>query len=167
MAAEGAQVTLDGLALLSETQVADTHSFIDHTVPHCVSRQTHKTIADGASLAIFNGIIYVRKDAQGTDAQQQCRGLLLSTQARIDAKPQLEIYADDVKCAHGAAIGQLDPEAMFYLQSRGLRPALARNLLTYAFASDLLAGIPVPSLKRQLRQTVLARTNAEHLETLP
>jgi len=167
LAAEGAGVTLDGLALLGEAQVADTHSFIDHTVPHCTSRQAHKAIADGGSLAVFNGIIYVRKDAQGTDAQQQCRGLLLSAQARIDAKPQLEIYADDVKCAHGAAIGQLDPEAMFYLQSRGLRPALARNLLTYAFASDLLAGIPVPTLRRQLRQTVLARTNAEHLETLP
>lgn len=166
LAQAGANVILDGLALLGETQLADTHSFIDHTVPHCTSRQTHKTIADDKSLAVFNGIIYVRKDAQGTDAQQQCRGLLLSPQARVDAKPQLEIYADDVKCAHGAAIGQLDPEAMFYLESRGLRPALARNLLTYAFASDLLAGIPVPSLKRQLRQTVLARTNAEHLETI-
>jgi len=166
LAQEGASVILDGLALLGEAQLADTHSFIDHTVPHCTSRQAHKTIADDKSLAVFNGIIYVRKDAQGTDAQQQCRGLLLSPQARVDAKPQLEIYADDVKCAHGAAIGQLDPEAMFYLESRGLAPALARNLLTYAFASDLLAGIPVPSLKRQLRQTVLARTNAEHLETL-
>ena len=167
LAHEGANLTLEGLCLLDDAQLADTHSFIDHTVPRCISRQTHKTIADGKSLAVFNGIIYVRKDAQNTDAQQQCRGLLLSTQARVDAKPQLEIYADDVKCAHGAAIGQLDPEAMFYLESRGLRPALARNLLTYAFASDLLAGIPVPSLKRQLRQTVLARTNAEHLETLP
>jgi Fe-S cluster assembly protein SufD len=167
LAEEGASLVLDGLALLGEAQVADTHSFIDHLVPHCTSRQTHKAIADDRSLAVFNGIIYVRRDAQGTDAQQQCRGLLLSTQARVDAKPQLEIYADDVKCAHGAAIGQLDPEALFYLESRGLRPALARNLLTYAFASDLLAGIPVPSLKRQLRQTVLARTNAEHLETLP
>jgi len=166
LAETGSSLVLDGLALLGDAQLADTHSFIDHLVPHCTSRQSHKTIADGSSLAVFNGIIYVRKDAQGTDAQQQCRGLLLSAQARVDAKPQLEIYADDVKCAHGAAIGQLDPEAMFYLESRGLRPALARNLLTYAFASDLLAGIPVPSLKRQLRQTVLARTNAEHLETL-
>lgn len=166
LAEPGAQVALDGLALLGDAQVADTHSFIDHLVPHCTSRQTHKTIADDAALVVFNGIIYVRKDAQGTDAQQQCRGLLLSPRARVDAKPQLEIYADDVKCAHGAAIGQLDPEALFYLQSRGLRPALARNLLTYAFASDLLAGVLVPSLRRQLRQTVLARTNAENLESL-
>ncbi len=167
MADEGASLVLDGLALLGEAQAADTHSFIDHRLPRCTSRQTHKIIADGDALAVFNGIIYVRRDAQGTDAQQQCRGLLLSAQARVDAKPQLEIYADDVKCAHGAAIGQLDPEALFYLQSRGLRPALARNLLTYAFASDLLANIPRPSLKRQLRATVLARTNAENLEALP
>lgn len=166
MAEEGAHVTLDGLALLADTQLADTHSFIDHTVPHCTSRQTHKTIVDHSSRAVFNGMIFVRPGAQGTDAQQQCRGLLLSPQARIDTTPQLEIFADDVKCAHGAAIGQLDPEARFYLESRGLRPELARNLLTYAFASDLLARIPVASLKRQLRQTVLAHTNAGNLEAL-
>jgi Fe-S cluster assembly protein SufD len=167
LAAEGAALTLDGLALLGESQLADTHSVIDHRVPHCTSRQTHKSIADGRSQSVFNGIIFVRQDAQGTDAQQQCRGLLLSSQAKVDAMPQLEIFADDVKCAHGAAIGQLDAEALFYLQSRGLRPALARNLLTYAFASDLLAGIPLPSLRRQLRATVLALTNAENLEALP
>ena len=166
MTEEGAHVTLDGLALLGDTQLADTHSFIDHTVPHCTSRQTHKTIVDQSARAVFNGMIFVRPNAQSTDAQQQCRGLLLSPQARIDTTPQLEIFADDVKCAHGAAIGQLDPEAQFYLQSRGLRPELARNLLTYAFASDLLSRIPVASLKRQLRQTVLARTHAEHLEAL-
>jgi len=166
MTEEGAHVTLDGLALLGDAQVADTHSFIDHTVAHCTSRQTHKTIADDNARAVFNGIIQVRPGAQGTDAQQQCRGLLLSAQARIDAKPQLEIYADDVKCAHGAAIGQLDPDELFYLQSRGLRPDLARNLLTYAFASDLLGRIPVPSLRRQLRASVLARTGTEHLEAL-
>lgn len=167
LAAEGARVTLDGLALLGESQLADTHSFLDHLVPHCASRQTHKAIADGRAQSVFNGIIYVRKDAQGTDAQQQCRGLLLSSQAKVDAMPQLEIYADDVKCAHGAAIGQLDADALFYLQSRGLRPSLARNLLTFAFASDLLSGIPLPSLRRQLRATVLALTNAENLEALP
>ena len=167
MAEEGAELHLEGLALLGDSQVADTHSFIDHRVPHCTSRQAHKTIADDGSRVVFNGMIYVRPDAQGTDAQQQCRGLLLSDKARIDTKPQLEIYADDVKCAHGAAIGQLDPEGLFYLESRGLRPELARNLLTYAFAADLLARIPVPSLKRQLRQTVLDRTNAGNLEAIP
>jgi Fe-S cluster assembly protein SufD len=166
MAAEGAELSLDGLALLGGGQLSDTHSFIDHTVPHCTSRQAHKVIADDASRAVFNGKIFVRPGAQATDAQQQCRGLLLSPTARIDTKPQLEIFADDVKCAHGAAIGQLDPEGLFYLESRGLDPALARNVLTYAFAADLLAHIPVTSLRRQLRQTVLARTQAGTLEAL-
>jgi Fe-S cluster assembly protein SufD len=166
MAAEGAELALEGLALLGGAQVSDTHSFIDHTVPHCTSRQVHKVIADDASRAVFNGKIFVRPGAQATDAQQQCRGLLLAPGARIDTKPQLEIYADDVKCAHGAAIGQLDPEAMFYLRSRGFTPALARNVLTYAFAADLLARIPVPSLRRNLRQMVLARTQAGTLEAL-
>ena len=166
MAEEGAELALDGLALLGGSQFSDTHSFIDHTVPHGTSRQVHKVIADDASRAVFNGMIFVRPGAQATDAQQQCRGLLLAPGARIDTKPQLEIFADDVKCAHGAAIGQLDPEELFYLESRGLRPALARNVLTYAFAADLLARIPVPSLRRQLRQTVLARTQSGTLEAL-
>jgi Fe-S cluster assembly protein SufD len=166
MAAEGAELSLDGLALLGGSQLSDTHSFIDHEVPHCTSRQVHKVIADDASRAVFNGRIFVRPGAQATDAQQQCRGLLLSPKARIDTKPQLEIFADDVKCAHGAAIGQLDPEGLFYLQSRGMDKALARNVLTYAFAADLLARIPVTSLRRQLRQTVLARTQAGTLEAL-
>ena len=145
MAEPGASLVLDGLALLGDTQVADTHSFIDHLVPGCTSRQVHKVIADDAALAVFNGIIYVRKDAQATDAQQQCRGLLLSTQARVDAKPQLEIYADDVKCAHGAAIGQLDPEALFYLQSRGLRPALARTCSPTRSRPTCWPGSPCPA----------------------
>ncbi len=166
MAEEGAELNLEGLALLGGSQVSDTHSFIDHLVPHGTSRQVHKVIADDTSRAIFNGKIFVRHGAQATDAQQQCRGLLLSAGARIDTKPQLEIFADDVKCAHGAAIGQLDPEELFYLESRGLTPALARNVLTYAFAADLLAKIPVTSLRRQLRQTVLARTQAGTLEAL-
>jgi Fe-S cluster assembly protein SufD len=166
LAEPGAGLVLEGLALLGEGQLADTHSFIDHTVPHCTSRQAHKTIADGDALAVFNGIIYVRKDAQGTDAQQQCRGLLLSAGARIDAKPQLEIYADDVKCNHGATVGQLDPEELFYLQSRGLNADDARNLLTYGFAADVLNRIPVASLRRALRHLVMARTQAGSLGDL-
>lgn len=166
MAAEGAELTLDGLALLDGGQVADTHSVIDHLVPHCNSRQAFKVIADGTSRGVFNGKIFVRPGAQSTDARQQCRGLLLAPGAKIDAKPQLEIFADDVKCAHGAAIGQLDPEGLFYLQSRGLDPVLARNVLTYAFAADVLTGIPVASLRRQLRQAVLDRTRSGALEAL-
>ncbi len=164
MAEEGAELELNGLALLDGSQVADTHSRIDHAVPHCSTRQLQKTIVDGHSRAIFNGRIHVHPGAQQTDARQQARSLLLSEHARVDAKPELEIYADDVKCAHGAAIGQLDPEELFYLQSRGLNLDTARNLLTYGFAADLLAAIPVPSLRRQLRKTVMARTNSVDLD---
>jgi Fe-S cluster assembly protein SufD len=160
LADEEAELQLDGLALLGGIQVADTHSLIDHGHPRCSSRQLHKCIADDRGRAIFNGRIVVRPGAQQTDAQQQSRNLLLSESARIDTKPQLEIHADDVKCAHGAAVGQLDPEEVFYLQSRGLNPTLARNLLTYGFASDLLGRLAVPSLRRQLRLAVLARTQA-------
>ena len=158
LAGEDAELSLDGLALLAGNQVADTHSFIDHTQPHGTSRQLHKAIVDGQARAIFNGKIFVRPGAQVTDAQQQSRNLLLSEQARVDTKPELEIFADDVKCAHGAAVGQLDPEELFYLQSRGLTETDARNLLTYGFAADLIARIPIPSLRRQLRQAVMART---------
>ncbi len=159
----GADVILDGLALLNGTQVADTHSVLDHTQPDCTSHQLHKAIVDDAARAVFNGRIFVRRGAHGTDARQQSRNLLLSEKAQVDTKPQLEIDTDDVKCAHGAAIGQLDPEELFYLQSRGLNDQAARNLLTYGFAADLLAHIPVTSLRRQLRQAVMARTNATDL----
>lgn len=164
LAEEGAHLELDGLALLSGDQLSDTHSLIDHAVAHCQSRQIQKSIVDGQSRSVFNGKIYVHPGAQQTDARQQTRSLLLSEQARVDAKPELEIYADDVKCAHGAAIGQLDPEELFYLRSRGMKPALAQNLLTYAFAADVLATIPVTSLRRQLRKAVLERTGAGDLE---
>lgn len=163
----GAEASLDGLALLNSGQVSDTHSVLDHAEAHGSSRQLHKCIVDDQAHAIFNGRIFVRHGAQATDAQQQCRTLLLSDQARVDAKPQLEIDADDVKCAHGAAVGALDPEELFYLQSRGLNAAAARNLLTYGFASDLLAHIPVASLRRSLRQQVMARTNASDLVETP
>ena len=164
--AQDAEATLDGLALLGDRQVADTHSFLHHAEPHGTSRQLHKCVVDGEARAIFNGQIRVAPGAQVTDAQQQSRNLLLSDKARVDTKPQLEIYADDVKCSHGAAVGQLDPEELFYLQSRGLTLAEARNLLTYGFAADLLARLPVASLRRALRQLVLARTQAASLGDL-
>jgi len=164
--AEGAEATLDGLALIGDSQVADTHSFLHHAEPHGTSRQLHKCVVDGQARAIFNGQIRVAPGAQVTDAQQQSRNLLLSEKARVDTKPQLEIYADDVKCSHGAAVGQLDPDELFYLQSRGLDPEDARNLLTYGFAADLLARIPVASLRRALRHLVLARTQAASLGDL-
>ncbi len=163
---EGAEATLDGLALLQGSQVADTHSFLHHAEPKATSHQLHKCIVDGKARAIFNGQIRVAPRAQGTDARQQSRNLLLSEAARVDTKPQLDIYADDVKCSHGATVGQLDPEELFYLESRGLNADDARNLLTYGFAADVLRHIPVASLRRALRQLVMARTQAGSLGDL-
>ena len=164
--AEGAEATLDGLALLDGHQIADTHSYMLHAEPNGISHQLHKCIVDGKARAIFNGQVRVAPHAQGTDAKQQSRNLLLSEAARVDTKPQLEIYADDVKCSHGATVGQLDPEELFYLQSRGLNADDARNLLTYGFAADVIARIPVASLRRSLRRLVMARTQADSLGDL-
>ena len=118
---------------------ARRHPYVDrHAKPDGVSRQLHKCIAGGAAHAVFNGKIMVRHDAQRTDSSQSSRNLLLSAKARVDTKPQLEIFADDVKCAHGATVGQLDSEAVFYLTSRGLSDAAARKLLTYAFGAEII-----------------------------
>jgi Fe-S cluster assembly protein SufD len=155
---EGAEATVDGLALIAGRQLADTHSFIDHVRPHCRTRQLHKTVVGGGAHAVFNGRILVRPGAQLTDSQQQSRNLLLTGRAHVDTKPQLEIFADDVKCAHGATVGQLDPEELFYLRSRGLAEAAARNLLTYGFAAEIVDRIPLPSVVARLHTHVLAQT---------
>jgi Fe-S cluster assembly protein SufD len=160
-AAEGAECTIDGLALITDRQLADSHTCIDHARPHGVSRQLHKCIVGGAAHAVFNGKIMVRPGAQLTDSSQSSRNLLLTGKAHVDTKPQLEIFADDVKCAHGATVGQLDAEAVFYLKSRGLSDAAARNLLTYAFGAEVIDRIPIVSLKHRLEQTVLEQTNRE------
>ncbi len=159
--AEGAECAVDGLALITDRQLADTHTCIDHTQPHGVSRQLHKCIVGGSAHAVFNGKIMVRQGAQRTDSIQSSRNLLLTGKARVDTKPQLEIFADDVKCAHGATIGQLDSEEVFYLNSRGLTDSVARNLLTYAFGAEVIERIPVASLKRQLEQRVLEQTSSQ------
>ena len=156
--AEGAICALDGLALISGRPLADTHSCMDHAHPHGTSRQLHKCIVGGNAHAVFNGKVMVRQGAQRTDARQTNRNLLLTARAHIDTKPQLEIFASDVKCTHGATVGQLDSEEVFYLQSRGLTEAAARNLLTYAFGAEIIDRIPVSSLKRKLEQTVLEQT---------
>jgi Fe-S cluster assembly protein SufD len=156
--AEGAECAIDGLALINGRQLADTHSSIDHAKPNCTSRQLHKCIADGSAHAVFNGKIMVRAGAQNTDSAQSSRNLLLNAKARIDTKPQLEIFANDVKCAHGATVGQLDSEELFYLKSRGLSGVTARNLLTYAFGAEIIDRIPIASLKYRLEQTVLEQT---------
>lgn len=155
---EGATVEIDGLALIGGRQLADTHTLMDHTQPNGTCRQTHKTIVGGAAHAVFNGKVFVREGAQLTDSSQQSRNLLLSDKAHVDTKPQLEIFADDVKCAHGAAVGQLDAEHLFYLKSRGLAEVQARNLLTYAFGAEIIDHIPVPSLVTELEKLVMART---------
>ncbi|HSC96677.1 MAG TPA: Fe-S cluster assembly protein SufD [Burkholderiales bacterium] len=160
---EGAEVQLDGLALISGRQLSDTHSLMDHARPHGRCRQLHKCIVGGAAHAVFNGKIVVRPGSQLTDSSQQSRNLLLSDKAHVDTKPQLEIFADDVKCAHGAAVGRLDPEQLFYLRSRGVPEPQARNLLTYAFAAEVLDRIPVPSLVGQLEETVLTQTQTPTL----
>lgn len=158
LSGEGAECAADGLVLISGRQLADTHTFIDHAKPYGKSRQLHKCIIDGMAHGVFNGKIKVRPHAQLTDSAQLSRNLLLTNKARIDTKPQLEIFADDVKCAHGATVGQLDKEEIFYLKSRGLPDLAARNLLTYAFGGEVIDRIPISSLKRQLEEIVLART---------
>lgn len=158
LGAEGAECSIDGLALIGGAQLADTHTLIDHAVPQGTSRQLHKCIVDGAARAVFNGNIMVRAGAQHTDSSQSSRNLLLSAKARVDTKPQLEIFADDVKCAHGATVGQLDVDEVFYLKSRGLSDGAARNLLTYAFGAEVIERIPVASLRSRLEEAVLART---------
>ncbi len=156
--AEGAECTIDGLALIGERQLADTHTTIDHAKPNGVSRQLHKCIAGGAAHAVFNGKIIVRRNAQRTNSTQSSRNLLLSPKAHVDTKPQLEIFADDVKCTHGATVGQLDSAALFYLASRGLSHTAARNLLTYAFGAEIIDRIRVASLKLWLERAVLEGT---------
>lgn len=153
--AEGMDTTLHGLTLLADGQFADTHSTIDHAKPHGTSNQVHKCILGGTSRAVFNGKILVRQHAAQTNSAQANRNLLLSEKARIDTKPQLEIFNEDVRCSHGATVGQIEPEEIFYLRSRGLSEAAARHLLVFAFAAEILDGLPVASLQDELRQHAL------------
>ena len=134
LAGEGAECTLNGLYLADGERLVDNHTTIDHAKPHCPSHEVYKGILGGKARAVFNGKIIVRQDAQKTDAKQTNRALLLSDDATINTKPQLEIFADDVKCTHGAAIGQLDEDALFYLRARGLTMQEARDMLIHAFA---------------------------------
>ena len=157
---EAAECTIDGLTLISDRQLADTHTCIDHAKPNGTSHQQHKCIADDAAHAVFNGKIIVRPQAQRTNSSQSSRNLLLSKTAQVNTKPQLEIFADDVKCSHGATVGQLDQEEIFYLRSRGLSETAARNLLTYAFGAEIISRIPVSSLRQQLEQAVLDQTQS-------
>ena len=157
LAGEGIDCTLNGLYMVEGRQHVDNHTRIDHVKPHCSSRELYKGVLDGRSRGVFDGKIYVHKDAQKTDAKQNNKNLLLSEDAVINTKPQLEIYADDVKCTHGSTIGQLDQDAIFYLRSRGLDLAAARALLTYAFASEMIGRIKVEPVRAQLENLLLTR----------
>jgi Fe-S cluster assembly protein SufD len=155
--AEGGEAFVDGLYMLNGSQHSDTHSVIDHAVPNCTSHQTYKGVLNDKSRAVFNGKVLVRENAHGTDAQQSNKNLLLSNEARVDTKPQLEIDNDDVKCSHGATVGQLEEEELFYLLTRGLPDTLARNLLTYGFAEEIINKIGIESIKKALDAAVLNR----------
>ncbi len=157
---EHAEATVNGLYQASGTQHVDNFTVIDHARAHCASHEVYKGVLDGKARGVFNGKIFVRQDAQKTDAKQTNKTLLLSDDATINTKPQLEIYADDVKCTHGATVGQLDEEQLFYLRSRGIGLEEARSLLTFAFANDVIGRIKVAPLRERLEQALLA---ARHL----
>lgn len=156
---EGGEALVDGLYMLNGEQHSDTHSTIDHTVPNCTSHQNYKGVLNDRSRGVFNGKVFVRENASGTDAEQSNKNLLLSNDARVDTKPQLEIFNDDVKCSHGATVGQLEEEELFYLLSRGLNETLARNLLTYGFAEEIVNKIEIEAIKKELDEAVLNRLN--------
>ena len=154
--AEGGECTLNGLYMATGRQLIDNHTVIDHAKPRCASHELYKGILADQARGVFNGKIYVRQDAQKTDAKQTNQTLLLSDDATINTKPQLEIYADDVKCTHGATVGQLDEEALFYLRSRGISRSEARRILTFAFANDIIGRIAIEPMRERLEELLLA-----------
>jgi len=145
---------MDGLTIARHEQLSDTHSILALTQPYGTSQQIHKCIVDDRAHAVFNGKIFVPKAAQQTNAEQVNRNLLLSPKARVDTKPQLEIVADNVRCTHGATVGQLEADEVFYLQSRGIDADTARRLLTTAFAYEIIDRIPISSLRASLGQLI-------------
>lgn len=155
--AQGCRADLGGLYMTAGRQHTDCHTHIDHRKPHCSSRELYKGVVDGRSRAVFNGKVMVHAGAVGTDADLVNRNLLLSRQAEVDSKPELEIYADDVKCAHGATVGQLDEAQLFYLRSRGIAESQARNVLIYAFADDVIARMQHAPIRRYMEAKVLGR----------
>jgi Fe-S cluster assembly protein SufD len=154
---EQSHVTMDGLYLVAGDQHVDNHTRIDHAVPHTTSDEVYKGVLDGDSHAVFNGKVNVHQDAQKTDSSQSNKNLLLSRSCEIDSKPELEIYADDVKCAHGSTVGQIDETQLFFLRARGLDETAARSLLTYAFAVDVLQRIKSETLRQALSNVIEKR----------
>jgi Fe-S cluster assembly protein SufD len=152
----GAELILNGLYLLGGAQHADHHTVIEHAQPHCASHEFFNGVLDGRAHGVFNGRIIVRPGAQRTDSKQTNNNLLLSTEARADSQPQLEIYADDVKCTHGSTVGPIDETALYYLRSRGLSPETARSLLTYGFAAEILGRMGRADVRNRLDRLVRA-----------
>jgi len=167
LAEAGASCDLSGLFVASGRQHIDHHTRIDHNAPHCVSREKYRTVLDGRAHAVFNGKIVVAEGAVKTDSAQSNANLLLSKKAEIDTKPELEIYNDDVKCAHGVTVGQLDETQLFYLKSRGLSEEEARQLLTFAFADEILTTMEIQSVRRFIEKAAFAKLpNMTDLEGL-
>ncbi|MCP1726762.1 Fe-S cluster assembly protein SufD [Natronospira proteinivora] len=161
LAEEGSEAILNGLYLVSDRQHVDNHTCVDHAAPHTNSDETYKGVLDGRGRAVFNGRVVVHKHAQKIDAGQKNDNLLLTKLAEVDTKPELEIYADDVACSHGATIGQLDPDALFYLRSRGVDEAKARDLLTYAFAESVIERMALAEVRDWLSALVVNRVSEE------
>jgi Fe-S cluster assembly protein SufD len=161
---EGCECTFNGLYIGQGRQHLDNHTVIDHAKPHCTTHELYKGLLDDRSRGVFNGKIFVRQDAQKTDAKQTNQVLLLSDDATINTKPQLEIFADDVKCTHGATVGQLEENALFYLRSRGIGLEQARSLLIFAFANDIIERIRVEPIRAQLSDVLLTRQQLPHFE---
>lgn len=154
---EGSHVSLDGLYLVNGDQTVDHQTSVIHAKESCTSHELYKGVLDGDSHAVFNGKVYVHPEAQKTDGKQSNNNLLLSEGAKVDTKPQLEIYADDVKCTHGATIGPVDSTALFYLKSRGIGPSIALRLLTYAFAAEVLEELTIPAVRDELERLAFER----------
>jgi Fe-S cluster assembly protein SufD len=164
---EGSECSLNGLYLVEGRQHVDNHTEIEHCMPRAKSMELYKGILSGSAHGVFDGKILVHKDAQKSDARQTNKNLLLSEGAVINTKPQLEIYADDVKCSHGSTVGQLDRDALFYLRSRGIDLGAAQSLLSYAFASDVLSGIKIALLREQLNDYLLTKFQSHQYMSHP
>jgi Fe-S cluster assembly protein SufD len=155
--AEHCETHLNGLFILNGNQHVDNHTLVDHRKPNCESNQLYRGILDGKSTGVFNGKIYVRQDAQKTNAYQSSKNMLLSDDASMNTKPQLEIYADDVKCSHGSSTGQIDEDALFYLRARGISTDSAKALLMFAFTKDVVNTIRIEALRNQVEELIEKR----------
>jgi Fe-S cluster assembly protein SufD len=164
---EGANCTLNGLYLADGVRLIDNHTEIDHAMPHGTSHEIYKGILDGRARGVFNGRIRVRPDAQKTDAKQTNKTLLLSDDAQVNTKPQLEIFANDVKCTHGATVGQLSADALFYVQSRGIDRRAAMQMLIRAFAADITGRVKIDPLREHLDRVLLEALGTNSIASNP